>query len=449
LSGDYQGAAAAHQKVVDGWPQSPLVPYALHELGCAKMDLGDNAAAEQVFTVLLEKHPEHELARTGRLSRGMARRRLQKYAPAIEDLQAFLAANPAPPEKSNARYLVGLCQMGLQQHGPAVATFQALLQDDPQYANADDALYQLAWALKLSGKEADAAKSFQQLATTHLQSARTPEAYFHVGEHLYATKDYKEAAVAYYKAMQKAGKSEMDEKAAHKLAWAYYHQDQFNDARKTFRYQLTRYPEGTLAADAAFMEAECAFKQGQFEEALAAFEQVKELANEDFEMLRLLHAAQAAAQLEQWGKSLQWLKQFTDRFPNSPYAAEAFCEQGWAHQNLEELDEAIKLYEKAIGTSDGEMAARSQFLIGEIQFQLKDHKAAIKSYFKVMYGYSYPTWQAEATFEAARCFEVLERPDQAVKLYGELIEKYPASPRVPLARQKLEELTAAAGGNPP
>ena len=80
--------------------------------------------------------------------------------------------------------------------------------------------------------------------------------------------------------------------------------------------------------------------------------------------------------------------------------------------------------------------------------QSADHKAAIKSYFKVMYGYGYQTWQAEATFEAARCFEVLQKPDQAVKLYRELTEKFPDSPRVPPARKKLEEFTAQAGSDP-
>jgi TolA-binding protein len=325
-----------------------------------------------------------------------------------------------------------------------VATFEGLLKDDPQYAHADDTLYQLAWALKLSGKGREAAQSFQQLATDHPDSSRAAEASFHVGEFTYEEKDYKAAATAYYTAMQKAGKSEMDEKASHKLAWSYYHQGKFDDAQKTYRYQLNRYPEGTLAGDAAFMEAECLFKQEQWKEALAAFERIGDQGNEEFEVLRLLHAAQAAAQLKQWAKSLELLGRFTERFPDSPQRAEAFYEQGWAQQNLDQEDEAIKLYEKAIGATDGETAARAQFMIGEIQFARKEHKAAVKSYFKVMYGYSYPTWQAEATFEAARCFEVLEKPDQAVELYRELVEKFPDSPRVPPAQKRLEELTAGA-----
>ncbi len=444
LDGDFEAAAAAYRKVVESWPDSPLAPYALHELGCAEMDEGDHAAAAQSLSTFLEKYPDHELASTARFSRGMARHRLEQYGPAVEDLQAFLAADPPPAEKANARYLLGLCQMGLEQYGPASATFQSLLQDEPDYASAADALYQRAWALRLSGKEAEAVKAFDQLAQQHPDGPHAMEAFFHVGESLYGKKDYAQAAVAYYKAMQKSGRPDLEERAVHKLGWSYYHQGEYENARKTFRYQLARQPKGPLAADAAFMEGECFFQEDRFQEALAALEQADAPSKEEFQALRLLHAGQAAAQLGQWQKSLELLEKCTEQFPDAPQAPQAIYEQGWAQQKLENHDQAIKLYERAIALTEGEVAARAQFMIGEVEFDQKDYREAVKSYFKVMYGYSYPTWQAQATFEAARCFEVLEKTDQAVKLFRELLEKFPESERVPVAKKRLEQLTAGA-----
>ena len=146
--------------------------------------------------------------------------------------------------------------------------------------------------------------------------------------------------------------------------------------------------------------------------------------------------------MKQWDKSLQFLKQCTEQFADSPYAPEAFYEQGWAKQNLGAFDEAVQLYQRVISLTDVEIAARAQFMIGEVQFDQKDHKEAIKSYFKVMYGYSYPTWQAEATFEAARCFEVLQKVDQALDLYRELVDKFPQSSRVALAKERIEKLAS-------
>jgi TolA-binding protein len=261
-----------------------------------------------------------------------------------------------------------------------------------------------------------------------------------VGEFASKSGEFKNAAVAYYASLQKAGKTELGEKAAHKLAWSYFRMDDFANARQTFSYQRGAWPNGPLAADAVFMEAECLFKQKKFEEAMAAYGQVKNPAGKDFQVLALLHAGQAAGQLKQWDKSLQWLDACVAQFPDSSSLPEALCEQGWAKQNLGKTDEALALYAKVIGKTNGEVAARAQFMIGEIQFQQKNHAEAVKSFFKVSYGYSYPQWQADATYQAGRCFEVLNNKEQAIKQYRELIEKYPQSDKTPLAKQRIAEL---------
>ena len=96
-----------------------------------------------------------------------------------------------------------------------------------------------------------------------------------MGEFAYKSGDFKKATVAYYAALQKAGKAELGEKAAHKLGWSYFRLDDFVDAQKTFAYQRGTWVNGPLAGDAAFMEAEALLKQKKFAEALAVYEQVK------------------------------------------------------------------------------------------------------------------------------------------------------------------------------
>jgi TolA-binding protein len=370
----------------------------------------------------------------------MARHQLAKHAAAAEDLQAMLAGEAPAAEKADGRYVLGLCQLALEQHSAAAETFRALLKEQPQYAGADNVQYQLAWALKLSNDADGAALAFQQLTVKHPRSPRIAEAQFHVAEFNYGKKDYKMAADLYYAAVQKAGKSELAEKAGHKLGWAYYHLGDYDRAGKTFYYQQMAYPQGPLAGDAAFMEGECYFKQGRFSDAMAAYAKCGDLENKEFQALSLLHAAQAAAQLKQWEESLKLVTRCVEQFPESAHAPEALYEQGWAQQNLGRLDEAMKCYEATVAKTDREVAARAQFMIGEIQFQRKDHADAVKSFFKVLYGYGYPKWQSEAAYEAARCFEVLAKKTQAIKVYQELIDKFPESDKATLARQRLAEL---------
>ena len=132
-----------------------------------------------------------------------------------------------------------------------------------------------------------------------------------MGELQYRDQHFSEAAKAYHDAMQKGGKTELGEKAAHKLGWAYYRQGEFDNARKTFDYQRSQFPQSPLVGDADFMMAESLFKLGKYQEALAAYQQVKNPAGKDFGVLALLHAGQAAAQLKQWDRSLQLLDRAT------------------------------------------------------------------------------------------------------------------------------------------
>jgi TolA-binding protein len=439
-SGDLKTAAGEYRTVVEKWPQSALLPHALYGLGWALLGQNDFAGAEQALSTLLEKHPEAKLASQARYARAMARQQLGKFAPASEDIEAVLSAHPEGVEKSDARYVQGLCQAGLKQWADAAETFRALLKDDPKYAAVDKVLYQLAWAMKSQHKDREAADVFGELAHAHADSPLAAEGQYHVGEFAYKAGDFRNAVAAYKVAVEQAGKSELGEKASHKLAWAYYRMDDADNALKSFRRQRATWPDGPLAADAALMEGECLLRQKKFQEALAAYEAAKTPLTQDFQAIAALHAGQAAGQLKQWEKSLSWLNKCVEQFPDSPYLPEAMCEQGWAKHNLGNLDEAVAIYEKVVAKTNREVAARAQFLIGEIQLQQKKHAEAIKSFFKVSYGYSYPRWQADATYEVGRCFEAMEKPAQAIKQYQELVEKYPQSDKVPLAAKRLKEL---------
>jgi len=188
------------------------------------------------------------------------------------------------------------------------------------------------------------------------------------------------------------------------------------------------------------MEAESLLKQGMFAEALAMYEQVKSTAGKDFPVLTLLHAGQAAGELKQWAKSQQWLTKCIAQFPDSPYLPEVLFEQGQAHQHLGQLDAAMALYQQVIAGTGREAAARAQLAIGEIEFQQKKYVEAKKSFFKVAYGYGYPRWQAEATYQAAGCFEALGMKEEAIKQYQELLEKYPQSEQSLRAKGRVEQL---------
>jgi cellulose synthase operon protein C len=466
---DLKAAEAEYRQVIDKWPASPLVPDALNGLGWALFDQKEFTAAEDAFNTLIEKFPNRGSMRAVLLARGLTRRQLGKFSEAAADLQAYLNADGIKlAEKSGARYELGLCLVGEKKPAEAVAVFRSLLSEDPKYALADKVHYELAWSLKSTGQEKDAVEAFAELIKQRPESPFVAESQFWVGEGAYsaasllsrsgsgaaADTKYQAAAAAYTAALEKAGKSDLGEKAAHKLGWAYYRLDSPAEAQQAFRYQCTNWPKGNLAADATFMQAECLFKQKKFGEALAVYNQVKDVSSKDFQILTLLHSAQANDLLalamlrpeqenqrkETWQKGLALVDRLLKESPDTPYLPDVLYERGWALQNLGRFEEATGEYQQVLAKSNAEPAARAQFMIGQIQFQQKKHAEAVKSFFLVLYGYPYPQWQADAAFEAAKCFEALHKKPQAVKTYQELIEKFPQSDKVGAAKSRLQAL---------
>lgn len=436
-AGDYRAAAKAYQVLLTRWPQSPLAPQALHELGCAQLNLQDAQTAEQTLSRLLEKYPQHALASPARYARAMARHQLQKLAPAVEDLQAVLAGPAQGAGKSDARYLLGLCYMGLKQYAKAAAALEALLKEAPQYAAADNAQYQLAWALQLDGKQAAAAQAFARFAADFPKSPLAPEANEHVADFAYDNKDYAAAAAAYYAVAEKSTGTERGERAIFRLGWSYYHQADYARAAETFDFQLRNHARGPLAQDAAFMYAESLFKQAKYSEALGAYARVRQPSSQDSLVLSALHAAQAAAHLKEWQKSLDLLVAAQKQFADSPLLPEILYEQGRAQRGLGHVDQSVAAYQAAIARSQGEAAARSQLAIGYIQQEQKQYDKAAESFVKVTYGYSFPKLQSRAAYEAARCYESAGKKDQAAELYRLLVERFPQSEQAPQAKKAM------------
>jgi TolA-binding protein len=235
----------------------------------------------------------------------------------------------------------------------------------------------------------------------------------------------------------------------HKLAWSQFQLGSFAAAREAFRRQRETFPEGALAADARVMVAEALFKEKRYAEALAAFDEARagKATGKALAVVATLHAAQAASQLEKWEPSMALLQECAERFPESEYQDEVDFEIGWVQQHVGKHDEALRRYERVAERNELELGARAQFMIGEIQFEQKKYDDAVRSFFKVAYGYgdkqapdAIRPWQANATFEAARCLELLENTSAAKRLYEELVERFPHTDRAPLAKEKIESL---------
>ena len=110
------------------------------------------------------------------------------------------------------------------------------------------------------------------------------------------------------------------------------------------------------------------------------------------------------------------------------------------------LDDARLEFEKVIASPTGgetETAAHSQWRIGETYFHQENFKSAIAEYYKVDSLYAYPKWRAAALIQAAKCQEHLSNPKNAMKLYRQLLVRYPDSEFAKEARGRMSKIDSA------
>ena len=459
-SGKYDEAIQAFDRARELKPKGPRAAWSLLATGWCHEAKGRSDQAVRSWTALIEGYPDSSATMPARLARADARQRQADYKGGLADAQAVLAHGAAgktldTDAAPEALLLEGLCLSGLKQYPEAAASFKKLLADRPDGSSADRAMFEMGAAQSLAGRSSDAASTFATLLKRFPKSPYAADAAFELGEQAWTAGRFEEAEQAYRSVIESAGRGEstaaLAEQARHKLAWTFVSRNDHAAAAMAFAEQVAKHPGGPLAADAQAMRGEELFQAGNLAEASAAFALAladpKRLPSESLRGLAFVRAAACAAAQEKWAESLAIADRFVAAEPDSPQAPQARYAAAWARQNLSQLDEALAGYRSLADAGRTELAARARLMEGEVLFEQTKHKEAIKAFFKAAYGFgeqqapaAFHPWQAQATFEAARCFEVLAQSDKARALYAELVERYPDSQQTPAARKRLDAI---------
>ncbi len=438
------GSIGDYEKVVARWPEHPLAPYAQYRASILRMKKQDFLEAAAGFGELIAEYPEHALATEARLAQATCLERGGKPEEAVAALDKMDANDP---RVALAR---GTTLAAAEKWDEAIESLRTAAEVEGDFIDRDRAWYELAWAYREADKQDEARAAFETLIEVLPDSPLAADAQFRIGESYYEAGDFEDATKAFQAAISHApAGTPLHEKGLHLLGWSLHKDGQNAEAAAAFRQQLDAHPDQPLAADAKWMIGETLFADKQYEDALAAYgtAAAAKPTSESLAALGGLHAGQAAGQLDEWQAAADWLRRATEEYPDYEGRSEIDCELGWALSKLGKPDEAMPLLVKVADRDTSPVGARARFVVGELQFADKQYEEAVRSFFKVAYGYgdreapeAYHAWQSESLFEAARCLEQLDRSEAAAKLYAEQIERFPKESKADLAKKRLAEL---------
>ena len=462
---DFEGAIAEYQSILKEPAASSLHDYAQYGVALSLIKQEKYEEGLAALQPLLKAGRSDSLGTESLLAQAVCLRKLDRIDESINVLNKFVDSKPTGASLAGGLYELGMAHVQKKQFDEAIAAFERVLEEVPDYAAKDKILFELGWAW---ADKKDAEKSiarFEELINTYPQSEFVAEATYQIAQQHYEAKRYDRAVPMYTSVSSKATDTSLQEKAFYKLGWSLFQQAKYPEAAQEFRNQVDKFPNGDFVVDGYFMTAECLFKQDKFGEALAGYQRARELlernaqpdVTEQVRTLVYLHGAQCLREQKKWADAEAWLREIIARYPSSPYLSTVIFELATAKQNMNQTDEALRLFGEVASKYRDELAARARFMMGELYFAQRQFDKAIPEFQRVMFGYgaekadgSIKNWQARGGFEAGRCSEALiqdlqgEARQRALSIakdfYNYVIDKHPTHEVVKQAQVRLNEL---------
>lgn len=125
--GDIDGAIARYRRLIADYPESPLVPDAMFQIGRAHEYRGDNDSALLFYRDVATRFPGAPAAHTALIDGAGLRLRLERWDDAMRDYREFLQRYPSSDRKVEAHYGLARIDLARGDTADAATGFQVIL----------------------------------------------------------------------------------------------------------------------------------------------------------------------------------------------------------------------------------------------------------------------------------------------------------------------------------
>ena len=168
-----------------------------------------------------------------------------------------------------------------------------------------------------------------------------------------------------------------------------FNQQSFKQAEYIFRqYIAIADSSKNMYADAMNRLGDCLFSSRQFDDAVATYERVVQLASNGVDYA-LFQQGYALGLLHRYPEKIQKMEQVSSRYPRSDYADDALYEIARAYLQLEQNDNAIKIYTRILTEyPNSNKASKSALELGMTYRTVQQYNNAIQAYKNTIEKYS-------------------------------------------------------------
>lgn len=130
--------------------------------------------------------------------------------------------------------------------------------------------------------------------------------------------------------------------------------------------------------------------------------------------------------IEEWQKAVAAYEIILARWGDTGLEANTLFDIAFCHFRDKRYPDALEMFRQALPLlTERELAAESQYWIGEALFNMADYDKAIAEFLKVSYNYNdLVHWSATAELKAGEAYTKADQPDKAIRIYERIISKY-------------------------
>lgn len=355
--------------------------------------------------------------------------------------------------------------LGIQNKLKEKATvLQKILEKYPKSVYYDDALYESGNASMLAGDNEKAISEFKKLindfpASSYVKKAMLGEAlvYFNNHEDEKAKTTYKDVVEKYPNTSESrealaqlknvaVSQNKVDEYLAYtrnipnadvsaagqdslvyESAELRYTQGNCDDAIKDFDNYLQKFPEGFFRVNASYYQADCRFRNKEFEKALEGYELVISKAKNSFTEKSLLNAGVIHYRLKQYDKALDDFDRLESVAEVKDNIVAAQAGQMRCHYKLTQYDQTIAGAAKVIASSntDKDLVNEAHLLSGKSSLAKNDLESA-KSELTIVSKRTNSEMTAEARYDLALLEYLLTNYKESEKMIQEIQKLVPS-----------------------
>ncbi len=272
---------------------------------------------------------------------------IERHDKAVETAQLFRERFPQSEQLPLALYLQGMAQQKSDDHEAALATFSEVVEKFPKSEQAPRAFFMKGFTLLLAERNDEAAELFAEFAGKYPEHDLGEPAAYWQGSALAFAKKFPEAREVLAAIPEKFPKGVLHGPAAFRHAYCAQSLRDYETAEKELAAYLQKYPDGEENAEARILLGDALLAQAKSDEGKEIYLSVPEDAGRFHEEAQFKLAK--VLKLEEDYEGLRALmRQYLEKHPNSPRAAEALYQIGTAWRQEDQVDKAKEEYWAAI-----------------------------------------------------------------------------------------------------